>query len=217
MNVPNHQPVLKGLLLHEHLLTRDFQGDQHFFRKDGSVGAYSAMPDSAPAAATQLVPHEEAPAFSDVASTATAAATSPLTTFSPTTPRPMSLPYKKSSGEKSSGEAKVVPTTDSLTTQVTLHSRGSGNDNNQAASLLSQKGRSESLSAIPAEPTLAPSSVRMEKVEFRETALKDKTNPDHLLSHKTTSSKEEFTTRTSTTVITTTTITTMQTTGKQCS
>ncbi|XP_074528792.1 seizure protein 6 homolog isoform X2 [Halichoeres trimaculatus] len=211
MNVPNHQPVLKGLLLHEHLLTRDFQGDQHFFRRDGSVAAYSTMPGSAPAGVTQLVPHEEAPAFSDVASTATAAATSPLTTFSPTTPRPMSLPYKKSSVEKSSGEAKVVPTTDSLTTQVTLHSRGSGNDNNQAASLLSQRGRSESLSAIPVEPTLAPSSVSMEKVEYRETALKDKTSADHLLSHKMPGSKEELTTRTSTTIITTTTITTIQT------
>uniref|UniRef100_A0A669F1K9 Seizure related 6 homolog n=1 Tax=Oreochromis niloticus TaxID=8128 RepID=A0A669F1K9_ORENI len=82
MNIPNHQPVFKGLLLHEHLLTRDFQGDQHFFRKDGSVAAYPTMPGSvsAPNAAdlvTQLVPHEDAPAFSDIASTATVAATSP--------------------------------------------------------------------------------------------------------------------------------------------
>ncbi|XP_034540434.1 seizure protein 6 homolog isoform X2 [Notolabrus celidotus] len=209
MNVPNHQPVLKGLLLHEHLLTRDFEGEQQFFGRDGSVAAYSTMPGDT---VTQLVPHEEAPAFSDIASTATAAATSPLTTFSPTTPRPMSLPYKTSSREKTSGEDKVVPTTDSLTTQVTLHNRGSGSDNNPAASLLSQRGRPQSLSAIPAEPTLAPSSMRMEKLEPRETALKDKTSPDHPPSHKTSVSKDEFTTRTSTTVITTTTITTMQTT-----
>uniref|UniRef100_A0A3B4URY3 Seizure related 6 homolog n=1 Tax=Seriola dumerili TaxID=41447 RepID=A0A3B4URY3_SERDU len=124
MNIPNHRPVLKGLLLHEHLLTRDFQGDQHFFRRDGSVAAFPTMPGSVSASdagdpATQLVPHEDAPAFSDIATTATLAATSPLTTFSPTTPGPsMSLPQKKSSKEKTGGADKVEPTTDTLTTQL---------------------------------------------------------------------------------------------------
>ncbi|CAJ1064275.1 seizure protein 6 homolog isoform X1 [Xyrichtys novacula] len=210
MNVPNHQPVLKGLLLHEHLLTRDFQGDQHFFRRDGSVAAYSTMPGSVSAGdpVTQLVPHEEAPAFSDIASTATPAATSPLTTFSPSTPRPMSLPQRK---EETGGEGKVVPTTHSLTTQVALQNRGTGNENNPSTSLLSQRGRPQSLSASPAEPTLAPSSMRMEKGEPRGAVLKDKISPDHPFSDKMSVSKDEVTTRTSTTVITTTTITTMQT------
>lgn len=86
----------------------------------GSVSA----PDSGDRV-TQLVPHEDAPAYSDIATTATAAATSPLT-FSPTTPRPhISVPQKKSSHNWTRREDKVSPTTDSLTTQVPLSGAGS--------------------------------------------------------------------------------------------
>eukprot|EP00064_Thunnus_orientalis_P009044 superscaffoldBa00001121_g9067 len=153
MNSPNHRPVLKGLLFHEHLLTRDFQGDQHFFRRDGSVAAYPTMPGSVSASdagdpVTQLVPHEDAPAFSDIATTATAAATSPLTTFSPTTPRP-----------STSFPRKTVA--------------------------LDKRSQSRSWSAFPVEATLAPSAMRMEKGEARETTLKNKTSPDHLLPNQT--------------------------------
>lgn len=127
VNIPHHQPFFKSLLLHEHLLTRDFQGYQHFFQGDGSTG--STVPGSAPDSRdqmTQLVPHEDAPAYSDIATTATAAATSPLTTFSPTTPRPhISVPQKKSSHDWTRREDKVSPTTDSLTTQVPLSDGGS--------------------------------------------------------------------------------------------
>uniref|UniRef100_A0A3Q2Q6X7 Seizure related 6 homolog n=1 Tax=Fundulus heteroclitus TaxID=8078 RepID=A0A3Q2Q6X7_FUNHE len=142
MNMPNHRPILKGLLLHEHLLTRDFQGDQRFFRTDGSVAGDPTMPGfvSAPNAGdavTQIVPHEDAPAFSDIATTATEPATSPLTTHSPTTPGPpVSLPQKKSAKEKMNDSGNLVPTTDSLTTQVTPHSRGPGTP---VASLSSQE------------------------------------------------------------------------------
>ncbi|XP_071317186.1 seizure protein 6 homolog isoform X1 [Trachinotus anak] len=214
MNIPNHRPVLKGLLLHEHLLTRDFQGDQHFFRRDGSVAAYPTMPGTVSASdagdpATQLVPHEDAPAFSDIATTATPAATSPLTTFSPTTPRPpMSLPQKKSSKEKIGEADKVQPTTDSLTTQVTPNNRGSGSDNNPLASSSSQRGQPP----FPVGATLAPFSVRMEKGDAKETPLKYKTNPDHPPPNLTEVSRAAGPTTMSTTVITTTTITITQTT-----
>ncbi|XP_023274118.1 seizure protein 6 homolog isoform X2 [Seriola lalandi dorsalis] len=210
MNIPNHRPVLKGLLLHEHLLTRDFQGDQHFFRRDGSVAAFPTMPGSVSASdagdpATQLVPHEDAPAFSDIATTATLAATSPLTTFSPTTPRPsMSLPQKKSSKEKTGGADKVEPTTDTLTTQVTPNNRGFGSENNPAASSSSQRSHSP----FPVGTTLAPSSVRMEKGEA---PLKYKSNPDQALPTLTEVSRAEGATTMSTTVIMTTTITITQT------
>uniref|UniRef100_A0A8C9Z232 Seizure related 6 homolog n=1 Tax=Sander lucioperca TaxID=283035 RepID=A0A8C9Z232_SANLU len=210
MNIPNHRSVLEGLRLHEHLLTRDFQGDQHFFRSDGSVAAYSTMPGSVSASdagdpVTQLVPHEDAPPFSDIATTATEAATSPLTTFTPTTPRPpMSLPQKKSS--KTRGADKVEPTTDSLTTQVTPNNIGSINEN-PVASLSLQRSRPQSWSPSPVEATLAPSSMKVEKGEARETALKNKTSPGYPLPNLT--SREEGTTTTSTTIITT--ITTMQT------
>ncbi|XP_027129611.1 seizure protein 6 isoform X3 [Larimichthys crocea] len=209
VNIPNHQPVFKGLLLHEHLLTRDFQGDEHFFRRDGSVAAYSTMPGSVSALdaghpITQLVPHEDAPAFSDIATTATAAATSPLTTFFPTTPRPpMSLPQKKLPKEKTRGEDKVEPTTDSFTTQVTPNNRGSLIENDPVAS--SQRSQSQSFSAFPAEATPGPSSMRMEKEEARDTTGKNKTSPDHPLRNPTSVFREGMTT-TSTTVTTTTTM-----------
>uniref|UniRef100_A0A3Q3IJZ5 Seizure related 6 homolog a n=1 Tax=Monopterus albus TaxID=43700 RepID=A0A3Q3IJZ5_MONAL len=177
MNMPNHRPVPKGLLLHEHLLIRDFEGDQHFFRKDGSVAAYPIMPDSASASnagdpVTQMVPHKDAPAFSDIASTATAAATSPLTTFSPTTPKPpMSLLLRKSSKEKTD-----------------------------------KRSQAQSWRAFPVEDSLAPSSMRMEKGEAKETPLKYKSSLDHPLPNLTDVPQGEGTTITSTSVITTTTI-----------
>lgn len=210
VNIPNHQPVFKDMLLHEHLLTRNFQGDQHFFRRDGSVAAYPTMPGSVSVSderdpVTQLVPHEDAPAFSDIATTATVAATSPLTTFSPTTPRPpMSLPQKKSSKEKASRADKLVePTTDSLTTQMAPNKRVS----DPGASSSSQRSQPQSWSAFPVETTFAPSSARMEKGEVRETPVKYKSNTTEV-------SQVEDTTTTSTTVITTTTITVTQTSGR---
>ncbi|XP_013862274.1 seizure protein 6 homolog isoform X2 [Austrofundulus limnaeus] len=204
MNMPNHQPILKGLLLHEHLLTRDFQGDQHFFWKDGSVAAHPTMPGSvavpnAGDAVTQIVPHEDAPAFSDIATTATAAATSQLTMFSPTTPAPpVSVPQKKSTKEKAKVSDRVEPTTDSLTTQVMPYSRG-----NPVASFSSQ-GR-----GLPMDATFVPISAMMEKRQAKETTVKNKSSSDHLLSKSPSSSQEEGTSTESTTVIM---ATTMQTT-----
>uniref|UniRef100_A0A8C6Q2T4 Seizure related 6 homolog a n=1 Tax=Nothobranchius furzeri TaxID=105023 RepID=A0A8C6Q2T4_NOTFU len=174
MHMPNHQPILKGLLLPEHLLTRDFQGDQHFFWKDGSAAAHPTMPGSlsvpnAEDAVTRIVSHEDAPAFSDIATTATAAATSPLTTFSATTPvPPVSRPQRKSAKEKTKSSTKVELTTHSLTTQVTPFSRGNpvvGKDfpmdgfgghtdtgGLSERSLVWEKKKSLSFSLSPAEP-----------------------------------------------------------------
>lgn len=206
INMPNHRPVFKGLLLHEHLLTRDFQGDQHFFRKDGSVAGNPTMPGfvSAPNAGdavTQVVPHEDAPAFSDIATTATEPGTSPLTTYSPITPGPpVSLPQKKSPKEKLKDPGNLVPTTDSLATQVTPYSRGPGIP---LASLSSQE------KVFPFDVTPGPSSTVVEKEQVRE-----KSNLDHLTSKFPSTFHEEGTSTAPTTVITTTTITTMQTSGR---
>lgn len=187
---------------------------------DGSVAAYPTMPGSVSAfdagdPATQLVPHEDAPAFSDIATTATLAATSPLTTFSPTTPRPpMSLPQNKSSKEKNRGADQVEPSTDSITTQVTPNNRGSGSENNPVAYLSSQRSRPQRQSAFPVGTTLAPFSMRVEKGEARETPVKYKTSHDHPLPNLTEVSRVEGMTTTSTTVITTTTISITQTSGR---
>ncbi|KAM3868691.1 seizure protein 6 homolog [Diretmus argenteus] len=188
MDIPNHRPVLKGLLLHEFLLTRDFHGDQHFFGKDESPAAHPTVPGPvAGGDPTQLVPHEDAPAFSDIATTATVAATTPPTTFAPTMPRgPVSLALKKSK-DKSKGVEKVAATTESLTTHVT---------------------HTYDWSVIPVEATLAPTTVRIEE--------EDQTSPGHHVLNQTLPSQSEAdkeTTTSYTTTITTTTTPTMQTSG----
>ncbi|XP_054612122.1 seizure protein 6-like [Dunckerocampus dactyliophorus] len=208
INSPDHRPVLKGLMLHEHLLLRDFQGDQHFFRSDGSVAAHPTMPGSAPDAVhpvTQTIPHEDAPAFSDVASTATAAATSPLTTFSSTTPKPLMSLLQKSSEDKTRKGDEQKPTTHSLTTQVTPKK-----DKTPVASLSWQRDEPQPWSAFSGDATLAPFTMRMDKGQARETTPKDKTKLEQPLPELTSSSGTEGGATTSTSVITTTTITTMQ-------
>ncbi|CAB1348058.1 unnamed protein product, partial [Coregonus sp. 'balchen'] len=81
LNVHNHHPLYKGFLLQESL-----QGQGHFFEDSGGVETHPAMPPSAPDfardPAIHTVPHKDALAFSDVASTTTtvATATSPLAT-----------------------------------------------------------------------------------------------------------------------------------------
>lgn len=179
-SIPNHQPLFKSLQFHERLLTRNFEGDQHFFRSDGSVAAYSTMSASeARDPFTVLVPHEDAPAFSDIATTATAAATSPLTTPSPATPRlPLSLPRKTSnSKERSRAEEKMEPTTGPLTTQVPLHSRGSV--------------PVQSLSSFPAGGRSGPSSTKTDKEDDRGAAKTDKSIWGNPLTHPTLPPREQ--------------------------
>nr|XP_057932935.1 seizure protein 6-like isoform X2 [Doryrhamphus excisus] len=202
INSPDHRPVRQGLGLHEHLLLRDFQGDQRFFRSDGSVAALPTMPGSAPNAVrpvTHGVPHEDAPAFSDVASTATAAATSPLTTFSSTTPRPLMPLLQASSGDETRGGDQPMPTTHSLTTQVTP---------NNDPKLTSQTDQPPPWSAVSGP---AVSTVRKEKGQAREAPPRDTAKTHQPLPNlPSSSSRTEGGATMSTSVITTTTITTMQ-------
>lgn len=194
VNIPNHQPVFKSLLFQERLITKDFQGDQHFFRRDGSVAGYSTPPGSVSASdardvITQLVPHEDAPAFSDVATTATVAATSPRTTFFPTTPKlPISLPHKKSLKDRTRGEDKHAPTTISLTTQAPPNVRSSTSEHKPMASVSPQSGQPQTWSHFPAEATLAPSSVWKDKEGAKEEGVKNKSRPSYPLPNFTSTS-----------------------------
>ncbi|XP_061659300.1 seizure protein 6-like [Syngnathoides biaculeatus] len=209
INSPDHRPVLRALMLHEHLLLRDFEGDQHFFRSDGSAAAYPTRPGPVSASdaahpATRVVPHEDAPAFSDIASTATAAGTSPLTTFTPT-PRPLMPLLQKSSEEIKQGGGELEPTTQSLTTQATPNP-----DNTAAASLSMQQDHRHTRRAFSDQADLAPSSALLGKGEPKVTPLNDRSSLKKLLPSLTSSSPAEGS-ATSTSVITTTTITTVQT------
>lgn len=178
VNIPNHQPLFKSLQFHEHLLTRSFEGDQHFFRSDGSVAAYTAVPGSeARDPVTMLVPHEDAPAFSDVAATATAAATS----SPPTSRLPLSLPQKTAvSKERIRGEEKMEPTTGPLTTQVSPNNRGSAGSPSWSG-----------WSGFPAGGHLGPSSARTDKGEDRGTMLAGKASRGSPPAYPTLPSREQ--------------------------
>lgn len=147
---------------------------------------------------TQLVPHEDAPAYSDIATTATAATTSPLTTFSPKTPMlHISVPQKKLPHDWTRGEAKVSPTTDSLTTQVPLNSGGSDR------------------SRIPF-PAEAPSS-KLDKGDAKETALKPKASQTDPLFSLPSTLGQQSTIRASTATPTSMPVTAVQTAGRRVS
>ncbi|XP_027014496.2 seizure protein 6 homolog isoform X2 [Tachysurus fulvidraco] len=80
---PSHPSNLKGLLLHETLLTKNFEGDQQFFRDGHHMESHPTSPrpqePGDPLGSSHVVPHEDAPAFSDIATTV-------MTTVSPTSP-----------------------------------------------------------------------------------------------------------------------------------
>ncbi|XP_048853868.1 seizure protein 6 homolog [Brienomyrus brachyistius] len=104
---PSHRPLLRGLLLHQALLTKDFRGDQSFL--DGLVGS---------PVSSQTVPHEDAPAFSDVATTTVTMVTASLQAGVVTAP--VSTAPGRAGGEGSPPATTGTPvTTDFLTTPVT--------------------------------------------------------------------------------------------------
>uniref|UniRef100_A0A8C7KIY8 Seizure related 6 homolog n=1 Tax=Oncorhynchus kisutch TaxID=8019 RepID=A0A8C7KIY8_ONCKI len=224
MNVPNHRPVFRGFTLHEHLLTKNFQGDQQFFTDHGNVAGHPTMPGSvstleAGDTSTRLVQHEDTPAFSDIATTATVAATTPLTSSAPTTPGLLvSMAQKDKPAEDKAREAeKVTVTTDSLTTPVVANTAPtvSGRRPNAPPS---PNGSLNSQRAVVMETTVAPpvltTSVRVEKGESEEPEVKNRTGPGIQLTKLTAASTGEVDEgTTTTTIITTTTITTMQTPG----
>ncbi|XP_072514251.1 seizure protein 6 homolog isoform X1 [Salminus brasiliensis] len=112
---PDHRPNLRGLLLHEALLTKDFQGDQQFFREDGGLAAQPTAPSpylEPGDLATHVIPHEDAPAFSDIATTA-------ITTASPTMPgKLVSMPQKRPTKGRGRTMDKLEVTSQALTTPV---------------------------------------------------------------------------------------------------
>uniref|UniRef100_A0A8C8F1F9 Uncharacterized protein n=1 Tax=Oncorhynchus tshawytscha TaxID=74940 RepID=A0A8C8F1F9_ONCTS len=224
MNIPNHRPVFRGFTLHEQLLTKNFQGDQQFFTDHGDVAGHPTMPGSvstleAGDTSTRLVQHEDTPAFSDIATTATVSATTPLTSSAPTTPGLLvSMAQKDKPAEDKAREAeKVTVTTDSLTTPVEANTAPtvSGRRPNVPPS---PNGSLNSQRAVVMENTVAPpvltTSVRVEKGESEEPGVKNRTGPGIQLTKLTAASTGEVDEgTTTTTIITTTTITTMQTPG----
>ncbi|XP_063060309.1 seizure protein 6 [Engraulis encrasicolus] len=146
------QPHLEDVLFRKAVLTKDFSGDQHFFQdqklptttppssnpRSADGGPPSSLSSSSSSSAVQRVAHEDAPAFSDIATTVTTvAATSPMTTVATVAGgvsrklRPGSLgkgEAKDETGERAAvavaAAAGVPPTTQALTTAV-IHTTSS--------------------------------------------------------------------------------------------
>lgn len=218
---PARQPHLKGLLFHESLLTKDFSGDQRFFRDEQPppTPPSSALGpnDGDPSSTSRRVPHEDAPAFSDIATTVTVAATSPMTTVTTAASisgRLVSVARKGTTKDTdATAEKETRPTTQALTTPVLQ----------TTSSPISIQGHTQSNSdpkPISTESTLAPqtlttTSVMREKFGANDSATANTPNGSGAVttrkSQPVASSDEEITTST----IITTVITTIQSTGKQ--
>lgn len=103
----NHQSILKGFLLHEALLTKNFEGDQQFFKGSEHMKAYPASPrpfymePGDALGATHVVPHEDSPAFSDIATTV-------MTTASPTSPGKLVSVGQNKSKRRIEGKVEVL-------------------------------------------------------------------------------------------------------------
>ncbi|KAF4082351.1 hypothetical protein AMELA_G00150530 [Ameiurus melas] len=100
------QPDLK--VLHGALLTKNFEGDQQFFRDSDRVEGHPTSPRISyfepgdPLGATRVVPHEDAPAFSDIATTV-------MTTASPTSPgKLVSVGQNRPSKRRIEGKVEVL-------------------------------------------------------------------------------------------------------------
>ncbi|KAJ8275911.1 hypothetical protein COCON_G00076630 [Conger conger] len=222
-NFPHHRPLFEGFLLHETLLTKDFRGDQRFFAEDGAVAGYPTTP--APAshfpgdASTRVVPHEDAPAYSDVATTsATVAATLPMTTLAAVTVEPpVSMAHAAGAEDRGrASEMEVVVTTDSLTTPVMPTSDPPPHRDGSALTTPVRDGapvQDTVTMATSLAPQALTTSMGQDKEEVRTSDAAH--NPGHASEVTTTASStsssgdvdEETTT---TTIITTTIITTMQ-------
>lgn len=218
---PARQPHVKGLLFRESLLTKDFSGDQHFFRDEQpppTPPSSAFVPnDGDPATTSHRVPHEDAPAFSDIATTVTVAATSPITTVTTAASisgRLVSVARKGTTKDMDvTAEKATRPTTQALTTPVLQ----------TTTSPISIQGHTPSKSdhkLIRTESTLAPqalttTSVMHETFGANDSAAADGPSRSSSVttrkSQPATSGDEETTTST----ITTTVITTIQSTGKQ--
>ncbi|KAJ7995869.1 hypothetical protein DPEC_G00231190 [Dallia pectoralis] len=217
VNSPNHPPLFRGFALPEHLLTKDFQGDQQFFTDSGGLAGRPTMPGSVSAyeagdGATSLVPHEDSPPFSDIATTATLAATTPLTPSGPTAHGRLGSLSQKDRPAKD--QARVAVTTDSLTTHVMTTAASTVIGHTPNASTSTNRSPHDHR-VVMTEPTPAPpvptGSVRMGKGPLEEPGVKNRTGPGTRLTKLLTEEVDQG--KTSTTTTTTTTVTTMQTPG----
>ncbi|KAK1800288.1 hypothetical protein P4O66_000331 [Electrophorus voltai] len=191
LSLPNHQP---NLGLPEALLTKDFVGDQPFFGEGGEVEDHATPSGRASHAeprdhTTPVVPHEDAPAFSDIATTA-------ATTTSPTAPgKPASVDHRRPSKGGGRQSAKVELTSPVLMVagNTAQPSPGQPLDLTRAEAELSEQG------AVPEQ------NGSRKKASWRP--------PEKSMMGKATGADEEETM--TSTIVTTTVITTTRATG-QC-
>nr|XP_015222806.1 PREDICTED: seizure protein 6 homolog [Lepisosteus oculatus] len=219
----SHHPLL-GEFIHERLLKKDFLGQQHFF-SNGEAAGRPTLPTADSYAggdpSTKLVPHEDAPAFSDIATTTTMATTSPMTTMA-TTAQESAASLAQSGAGKNQGRPtememeRVEMTLESLTTPVIQLTASNVHGNSPALATPTGEGP-VSTGGVTAATSLAVSalteSVRSEAAHTQQPIAEQNMGTASEITAMTSSSSSGETDEetTTTTIITTTIITTMQT------
>ncbi|XP_041949344.1 seizure protein 6 homolog isoform X1 [Alosa sapidissima] len=216
---PARQPRLKDLLFHESLLTKDFSGDQHFFEQPPATPPSSSAPrsNSGDPSSSHHVPHEDAPAFSDIATTITVAATTPMTTVTTAASISGSLVSVARKGTTKgvdrTAEKSPPPTTQALTTPVIQ----------TTSSPISVQGHTHSPSVgaglsgpkpISTESTLAPPAlttlITRDKFRDNESETANATGSSSAVTTVKSQPSANADEKTTTSTITTTVITTIQ-------
>ncbi|KAL4647199.1 hypothetical protein GN956_G7842 [Arapaima gigas] len=201
-NIPNHHSVYKGFLLPDALLTRDFRGQRQFFEEGGATDRHPEMLASSShfveQPPTRMVPHEDAPAFSDVADTVATTANIPIwsTAMTTTTAPEMAVTV-------------AARTPGFLITPVSLSSVTPPQNDGPKLATQRLSGSEEVTSAT----TFAPPGLTTAVAEAPGTATTRRGgNSDEVKATAAASSQEADEETTTSTIITTTVITTMQTT-----
>lgn len=219
INVLNHHRPYKGFLILKSQQADDLRGHPQFFEDSGGAtmpgSGYHLIQESS----TQLVPHEDVPAFSDVASPTPTKAATPASTIAAAGHAGIdhqgSKVAKAMSGQdETTASHKALVTTESLTTAVHTSTPPPCTSTPSMAVTMGQDLSDGARVAIAT--TMAPSALTTSvktngMAEMDRSGAQINKSPDSEIPAAVTTDLEEETT--TTTIITTTVITTMQTPG----
>ncbi|KAL2096169.1 hypothetical protein ACEWY4_008317 [Coilia grayii] len=216
-NVLNHHPPYKGFLVPESHHTDDFRGHQQFFEDSGGATMPGSGHHLVQEPSTQLMPHEDVPAFSDIASPTPTTAAMPASTIAARAGDAERHASKAKTPEtsqqvKTTVSARDYATTESLTTAMHTSAPPPCASTPGVAVTMGQgpSDRARVAIATTVAPPALTTPVKMDDVaETERSGAQNNKSPDGNIPAAASADLEEETT--TTTIITTTVITTMQT------
>ncbi|XP_048120368.1 seizure protein 6 homolog isoform X3 [Alosa alosa] len=211
-NVLNHHPPYKGFLAPESYHTDDLRGHPQFFEDSGGATVPGSGHHLVQEPSTQLVPHEDAPAFSDVASPTPTTAATPASTITARDPAGSDQHGSKvadpMNGKTTTSHRDFIMA-ESLTTATHASTPPPcASTPNMAVTM--GRGSSDRARVAIATTASPPALVKTDTItEMERSAAQNNKSPDNVVPAVASADLEEETT--TTTIITTTVITTMQT------